>query len=610
MDMNGHLSEIKDPDYHFFIDAIVFQNGPTLTPGHLVVLVGPNNSGKSLALREIASILRPGGPEPTSKVKKIVGSAHCRLPEGLAVMQKAYPWFLSRDDEGAIQPVRVYDGTRSGHLLIRFGPDADEQVLAMAQKDAQGVFLGQFGRGLVELVGTDTRLTSLTDAPYIGLNDSPHDLTQALRQRPGAVNALNKALTVAFRLAAVIDHVTASYLQVRIGHPTEIQEVENQETSTAQMSLLHPLADQGDGIRAFVSVSAALLVEERPVLLVDEPEAFLHPLQATQMGELIGELATRQRQTIVATHSANLLSGLASRCSQITLIRLTRTSVDAPSRVDVLDGDDVERLVRDPVLGSARVLDGLFSEATIVVEADADRAFYQRVARTLFPEDDVHFVHAHGKGGIPKILRRYRRMGISSAAIVDFDILKQWGELSALLSARDDQADHGSQESWWRVISNDIQSSPSSESLARIGTELCRLATDWPRIEDEAQALSALQRISRQLERLTTDCDPWRSAKVSGCRAFRTNEGRQAFRRLDEFCRECGIFIVSVGELESWLTPYGIQRLRDKGAWIESALTWLQTHPPDNNPHGPWVFMRSLRQYLYPRMSPTGQHAE
>ena len=40
------------------------------------------------------------------------------------------------------------------------------------------------------------------------------------------------------------------------------------------------LDDQGDGLKSYVSTFLSLKIKENDVLLIDEPEAFLHPIPA------------------------------------------------------------------------------------------------------------------------------------------------------------------------------------------------------------------------------------------------------------------------------------------------------------------------------------------
>lgn len=50
------------------------------------------------------------------------------------------------------------------------------------------------------------------------------------------------------------------------------------------LSKATPLREEGDGLRSFVSVLLSLMGRRKPVFLLDEPEAFLHPPYAAQDG--------------------------------------------------------------------------------------------------------------------------------------------------------------------------------------------------------------------------------------------------------------------------------------------------------------------------------------
>ena len=64
-------------------------------------------------------------------------------------------------------------------------------------------------------------------------------------------------------------------------------------------------------MRSFASVILHLLAPITPsILLLDEPEAFLHPPQARLLGEIIAKEKSHRAQLFVATHSSDVLQGL------------------------------------------------------------------------------------------------------------------------------------------------------------------------------------------------------------------------------------------------------------------------------------------------------------
>ena len=60
------------------------------------------------------------------------------------------------------------------------------------------------------------------------------------------------------------------------------------------------------------------------MILLDEPEVFLHPPQALQLGEMISELVEPSQQIFIATHSADFLRGLLSSTRDAVIIHLDR----------------------------------------------------------------------------------------------------------------------------------------------------------------------------------------------------------------------------------------------------------------------------------------------
>src|ERR1019366_8066393 len=92
----------------------------------------------------------------------------------------------------------------------------------------------------------------------------------------------------------------------------------------------------GDGVRSFVATVIAAHTGPQPVLLIDEPEAFLHPPQAVPPAQILPRLITeRRRQAIIATHSADFIRGALSGSPQVSICRLERTgNVNTASRLD------------------------------------------------------------------------------------------------------------------------------------------------------------------------------------------------------------------------------------------------------------------------------------
>jgi hypothetical protein len=193
------------------------------------------------------------------------------------------------------------------------------------------------------------------------------------------------------------------------------------------------LDDQGDGIRSFLGVVVALTVVDRPLFLIDEPEAFLHPRQAYRMGQFLAEHARANCQIFAATHSVDLLRGVLSRTRDVKIVRLDRRG--SVKKYSVLSADLLNSVIADPLLSSARVLDGPFYHGAVVVEADRDARFDQAVSSKRRSKMDLHFVNADNKQTVPRVLNLYRELGVPCAGIVDIDVLNNQKEFLAQLAA-------------------------------------------------------------------------------------------------------------------------------------------------------------------------------
>lgn len=173
----------------------------------------------------------------------------------------------------------------------------------------------------------------------------------------------------------------------------------------------YPLLDtQGDGLRSVLGMISAIVSAKKPVLLLDEPEAFLHPPQALQLGEIISGLVEPSQQIFIAiaTHSADFLRGLLSSTRDAVIIHLDR--VENITEANVLDSATLNQIITDPLLSSSRVLEGMFYKGVVATEADADTVFYQRLFQKIGSADEVHFVNAHNKQTLKKIIDPYKNL--------------------------------------------------------------------------------------------------------------------------------------------------------------------------------------------------------
>jgi hypothetical protein len=314
-----------------------------------------------------------------------------------------------------------------------------------------------------------------------------------------------------------------------------------------------------------------VILARKPLVLVDEPEAFLHPPQALELGRIFAEMATAEQPLVCATHSVDLLRGILSHRTDVNILRLSRLGDETVARL--VDTAKVQQISQNPILSSSRVLDGLFYSGVVVTEADSDEVFYQRVALTCFRGDDIHYTHAHNKQTIYKLIEPYKSAGIPYAAIVDFDILRSTDEFRILaVSAGAENVPE--LVALQQKIQAELDGDVATEREKILISDLAKLVGEATPSNSSEEADANILRLRRETKSLFDSADAWAKAKKSG-RAALTKETQAVFDDLNRKCRTCGIFIVLIGDLEGWLEELGHQRSANKSKWITDALTWL-----------------------------------
>ena len=96
--------------------------------------------------------------------------------------------------------------------------------------------------------------------------------------------------------------------------------------------------------------------------------------------------------------------------------------------------------MRNPLLRTTNVLNGLFYEFVVVTESDADRAFYQEINERMLEMSppagipNCLFLNAQNKQTERTIVAPLRKLGIPTAFVVDIDVVKDGGqEFTSLL---------------------------------------------------------------------------------------------------------------------------------------------------------------------------------
>ncbi|WP_263389776.1 AAA family ATPase [Ruegeria marisflavi] len=323
-----------------------------------------------------------------------------------------------------------------------------------------------------------------------------------------------------------------------------------------------PAEHASDGFNAYTGMLGALHASDFKVILIDEPEAFLHPTLARTLGRQVAEKAG-DKQVYIATHSADFLMGAVESGVPIRIVRLQYHAGVSTARL--LDNDTLRRLMNDPMMRSANVLSGLFAQAVVVTEADADRAFYQEINNRLLSAkdprgiDNALFLNAHEKSTVPRLVEPLRHMGVPTIGIVDLDVLAEGGE------------------NW-------------AKQMRAVGVPEVRRRTFE----------TARQSVFELLRGVSTD-GKQKNYKQRGGVTLLSGGEKDAAEALLSDVEDYGLLVVSQGELESWLSNIEVDR--DKHGWLRSIFDALGSDPNDANYVKPgdadvWGFLGRARSWF------------
>lgn len=210
--------------------------------------------------------------------------------------------------------------------------------------------------------------------------------------------------------------------------------------------LATPLKYQGHGVQRALMYAALTAQAQGPagdaetiVLLIEEPEAFQHPLSCRVLTNTLRELSGRNYQVVYSTHSPffihpDLVDGLkifhredmdGSGASTTVESLVGDHLVTEWERVFQGDGFTIQSvLTRLRSHLPARVLEGLFAQACILVEGDEDEAVVRGAALEAgldLNAAGLAVIQTNGKTGMPNVLTFYTVAGVSAYPIFDLD---------------------------------------------------------------------------------------------------------------------------------------------------------------------------------------------
>jgi ABC-type uncharacterized transport system YnjBCD ATPase subunit len=511
--------------------------------------------------------------EIRESIPKVEGTGFCKVLSALefnpfedSIREKFESEFqrgAQTYDQGGVPHVKfTKDGNTWQFPAEVFSGFVSELGTVEGLRKQLGVVGHNFANQLSLLLNGNERLNLLNATSREDLRGEMRSTLGVLFQSDDKRKEVQRIVREAFGWQLVIDVTGREQFRAAV---SDVEPPSGIERSLATEALKYfsecaDISSMSDGIRAYAGMIAAVMASEARLILIDEPEAFLHPALCMNLANNLSRKARETgRQLIVATHSAPFLLGCVQAAVDFNVVRLTYRNGLATSRI--IEHRELVPLMRNPLLRSIGALNGVFFESVIVTEAARDRAFYEEVNHRC-----LVFKH---EGGIPdclflnaqnwqttRIIGPLRKIGIAAAAIVDVDIVCEEATTAF----------------------GHLLESANVPDVTRAGLSQMR-GQIRPQTEDAKKAL-----------------------KRQGIGAL-SGEARHALEDFIGQLEKYGVFVVPCGQVECWL-PHLRKSSSHKSEWLEEVFEAMgedveaesYVKPAANDV---WQFMARIRCWLH-----------
>jgi energy-coupling factor transporter ATP-binding protein EcfA2 len=562
----------------------------------LILIVGPNSSGKSQLLKDIYN--RVLGEQRELVVAKKIDVRKPEFDTFLDCLNREGCIITSINQQTSqeiIRPMKSNSGINQAATEISLDQARTWHTNFMPPDTlitgGRNDFLSYFGKMLMTALFLDVRLySSNTVAMFDYATQSPQNDLHALYINDEARNQLLREISEKFSKWVWPDGTRMSMMSLRVSDDN----LSAEERYSPQINQnLRSIENEGDGLKCYVTTCIALLLGRRPICLIDEPEMCLHPPQAYNLGRFIGKFGDApERVTYVATHSSHVLRGvLQSAPQKLQIIRLKRNSGNFQAHL--VSAEILKQFISKPTVLAESILDGIFSQAVIVVEADGDRILYQAVWETLSKQYqlDIHFAAVSGTGGIADACNLYKNLKIPVAVIADLDIVANSGHFNQVITtlvSSDAQKEDLVIKA--KEIAIAIKNLPPCISVEDVKSEIndaINIGMDWANGDDEI--------LQKKLNGIANKLKKMRVLK-KGMNGLPENI-KEMLEILLVDLKNIGLLLVPIGELEDWLANENIDTSKSKkSAWATAAATLVRQKGASEGDI--WDFMKEVADYL------------
>lgn len=537
-----------------YISQVTFNNGESIEikQNDIVVLVGPNNAGKSQSLQDIYA-LSSNGKQPSIVIKNIkIQKSDVPIPEFL-------------------EHLAVKSDNQDTYGILESNVSVAKMFL---QQYSSSEYFEHYRNLFVANLGTTNRL-NICNPPQSVNRRAPkrHPIHFAAFHKEYR-KWLSKNFKQAFGEEITPYILNGASIPLCVGPIISLDNIyedeqERQEAYADVLATYKQVQNQGDGIKSFTGILLYLMLDYYCVFLIDEPESFLHPPQARIMGQIIGETLTTQQQAFISTHSEEFIKGLLEACPErVKIVRITRE--EDTNYLSILDNEKIKLVWNDPLLKYSNILSSLFHKTVVLCESESDCKMYSiidgHLKRINNQYSETLFIHCGGKHHVAKIVTALKALNIEIKVICDIDVMDNKTIFKSITDALG--IEWSKIEQFYTVTTNNLSlKEPIKRSVAKE-----TITNILGQSENENLSNDEVQKILRALK----PTSKWAQIKLGGIQTLPSGDSSSAFTNMNLILKSYGFYIVPVGELERFITEVG----GHGSEWVNQVL---QKYPDLNN---------------------------
>ncbi|MBF7051612.1 AAA family ATPase [Streptococcus sp. HF-2466] len=531
------------------IKEITFNDGNKwkFNKDDIVLLVGPNNVGKSRTLKDLREDLND-----TSKIKVLVKEV---TYETTGFSEEQLRDYFERNyvkDSHGSYNVMIEENVYHSFNDFNFTNILDEK---------------QFYKALFSFLSTENRLGLTRPIKFNSIVDNQNlNIMRKLDIDSESISKLNQALDSGFQKSVEVheDYLDGNMTKkYKIGESIEICNVikSNKRDNLNKLKQFEDLHNQGDGIRNAVAVLASIIVNEHSLFLIDEPETFLHPPQARVLGKNIVRLS-EGKQLFISTHNIDFIRGvLEEASSRVKIIKIDR--YDNNNTFNLVNNDSISNISSDKNLKYTNILNGLFYNQVVLCENESDCKFYSAILEyeDLTTYQNTLFCAVGGKEQFKKIVPLLKRLNINYKIIADIDLINNIDSLKQLLNSIELQCYKRIEKQHKQFLENferEIDSQVKTQE---------RIKTEINEVFDDEMYMST--KVAERIKTILRDISSLKLLKSGGKNIIPQGDCMALFNEIKEFLIDYNIFILECGEIERFVPEVS----GHGNTWVEKVFT-------------------------------------